>query len=174
MEKKEIKKLTDSIIRVNHAGEYGAEKIYRGQKAILKNLPLEKEINKMLEEERKHLKKFNDLVVKRNVRPTLLMPLWNIGGYSMGIVTAVLGKKSTMTCTEAVEEVICEHYKNQEKILKNIDKELYAIVKKFHKDEEKHKIKAKELGSGENLGHKILKKSIKGITKIAIKLSEKI
>ncbi len=168
------KKIIEAMIRVNHAGEYGAENIYKGQIAVLKNLKVKKILSEMLEEEQKHLNKFNEVIIERRIRPTLLSPLWKIGGYSMGVVTAILGPKSTMACTEAVEEVICEHYAKQAIFLKNNDKELFKVVTEFIKDEEKHKNEAIGRGTGTSLRHKLLKKTIRGITKTAIKISQKI
>lgn len=169
-----MNKKIEEIIRVNQAGEYGAQKIYRGQLAVLKNFPIAKEINKMLLEEEKHLNKFNDLIASRKVRPTALSPLWHVGGYALGVFTAILGPKSTMACTEAVEEVICKHYDDQSLYLKKNDKELYKIVKAFSEDEKKHMNKAISYGTGDSIRHKILKKTIKAITKTAIKISKKI
>ena len=167
------KNIISEMIRVNHAGEYGAERIYKGQKAVLNNLPLSVEIDKMLNEESIHLQVFNDLINKRRIRPTILSPVWHIGGYTMGLMTAMLGPKYTMACTEAVEEIIYEHYTRQAKFLENKDKELFDIVNKFAEEEKKHKEKAINHGTGNSLGHFLVKKGIKKITKVAIFLSKK-
>ena len=169
-----MKNKISEIVRVNQAGEYGAQKIYEGQLAVLKNLPISLEIKKMLKEEEKHLNKFNELIIKKRIRPTVLSPLWSLGGYSLGVFTAILGPKSTMACTEAVEEIICQHYEEQSIFLKENDPELYKIVLNFSKDEKNHLNKAISHGTGEDFAHKILKKTIKFITKSAIKISEKI
>ena len=119
------------IIRVNQAGELGAIQIYKGQLAVLKRKEIAKELIEMLEKEKKHYEKFNNLIREYKVRPTALSPLWERGAFLLGVVTAVLGKKSTMACTEAVEEVIIDHYQKQTQYLKGKDNNLAKITKKF-------------------------------------------
>ena len=131
-------KIISEMIRVNQAGEFGAQKIYEGQLAVLKN---DKTIKKMSEQEKKHLETFNKILIKRGVRPTALSPFWDLGGYLLGVTTALIDRKAAMACTVAVEEVIEEHYKEQENILKkdNTEKELIKIIKKFREEEIEHK-----------------------------------
>ena len=125
----------DSGTNTISAGELGAIQIYKGQLAVLKNKPIAKEIISMLKQEEKHYKTFSDLLIKHNIRPTLLSPLWKVGGFSLGVFTAILGKESTMACTEAVEEVIVKHYQQQTKYLKKNKNELYKITSNFAKEE---------------------------------------
>ncbi len=162
------------IIRVNQAGELGAIQIYKGQLAVLKRKEIAKELVEMLEKEKKHYEKFNNLIREYKVRPTALSPLWKRGAFLLGVVTAVLGKKSTMACTEAVEEVIIDHYENQSKYLKDKDKRLSKITKKFCKEEKEHLEIANTYDTGSDPIHNALKRGIKLISKLAIKASEKI
>ena len=163
----------NQIIRVDLAGEKGAIEIYKGQLAIIKDKSLSKEIKEMLIKEEEHFKKFSELLVKYKVRPTILDPLWKLGAFSLGIVSASLGKKATMACTEAVEEVIIEHYERQAKYLKGKDEYLRKITERFASDEKEHMHKAKEFDTGTDPFHKTFKFSVKAISKMAIKISEK-
>ncbi len=167
-------KRIDEIIRVDLAGEKGAIQIYKGQLAVLKNKPLSKEILTMLEKEQEHYKKFVELLLEYKVRPTLLDPIWNMGAYGLGVISAALGKKATMACTEAVEEVIIDHYERQAKFLKNKDTALHKITQKFAADEKEHMDLAKEFDTGQDILHRTFKLGIKTLSKIAIRVSEKI
>ena len=169
-----MKKKIEEIVRVDQAGELGAVNIYKGQLAVLKRKKIAKELTEMLQQEEKHYEKFSKLLIDYNVRPTILSPFWKAGAYGLGLFTAILGPKATMACTEAVEEVIVKHYNDQSNFLKNKDKKLYNITKKFAKEEEEHMKISKNYDTGKDLGHTLLKSSIKKISKIAIKLSEKI
>ena len=164
----------NQIIRVDLAGEKGAIEIYKGQLALIKDKNFSKEIELMLEKEKEHLETFSKILVKYKVRPTILDPLWKIGAFGLGIVSAALGKKATMACTEAVEEVIIQHYENQSKYLKNKDKYLEKVTAKFAADEKEHMHKAKEYDTGDDTFHNVFKKGVKAISKIAIKVSERI
>ena len=109
------KSILDQIIRVDHAGEYGATRIYDGQIAVFgKDSKIGKTIQHMADQEQEHIDKFNELLVEKRVRPTALLPLWNIAGFALGAGTALMGEKSAMACTEAVEKVIGEHYREQQ------------------------------------------------------------
>ena len=169
MSKKRIKE----IIRVNQAGELGAIQIYKGQLAVLRNRPISKELQTMLEKEYKHYETFNELIRSYKVRPTLLSPIWKRGAFGLGVITAIMGKKATMACTEAVEEVIIEHYDQQSKYLKDKDKKLSLLTEKFRNEEAEHLDVAKNHDTGSDLFHNTLKKSIGALSKIAIKISEK-
>ncbi|XP_038619867.1 5-demethoxyubiquinone hydroxylase, mitochondrial isoform X2 [Tachyglossus aculeatus] len=134
--------MVDRIIRVDHAGEYGANRIYAGQMAVLGRTSVGPVIQKMWDQEKDHLKKFNDLMITFRVRPTLLMPLWNVVGFALGAGTAFLGREGAMACTVAVEESIANHYNNQIRALMEEDPEKYEellqIIKKFRDEELEH------------------------------------
>lgn len=160
------------ILRVNHAGEYGAVRIYQGQISASKNtdLPL---LNHMMEQEKVHLAYFESQIEKRLLRPTLLLPLWDIGGYMLGKMAAFIGPKTAMLCTEAVEEVINEHYLSQKQILSDMNEhELVSKVEQFRLEELEHHDIAIENGSIEAPGYKIVKNIISNICKLAICLSK--
>ena len=119
------KSILDQIIRVDHAGEYGATRIYDGQIAVFgKDSKIGKTIQHMADQEQEHIDKFNELLVEKRVRPTALLPLWNIAGFALGAGTALMGEKSAMACTVAVEKVIGEHYREQQDLLEDDEKEL--------------------------------------------------
>ncbi|MGV2432959.1 MAG UNVERIFIED_CONTAM: demethoxyubiquinone hydroxylase family protein [Rickettsiaceae bacterium] len=157
----------DEILRVNHAGEYGAIRIYQGQIARISEN--KSTIEEMLLQEEEHLTYFKNEITKRKTRPTLLMPLWHVGGYIMGYFTAFLGPKYAMLCTEAVEEVIDEHYAKQHELLQSLgDKELANKVEQHRLDEVEHKKIAIDSGSMEVRGYPYIKLAINSICKFAI------
>uniref|UniRef100_A0A8C5QQH1 5-demethoxyubiquinone hydroxylase, mitochondrial n=1 Tax=Leptobrachium leishanense TaxID=445787 RepID=A0A8C5QQH1_9ANUR len=138
----EEKAMLDRIIRVDHAGEYGANRIYAGQMAVLGRSSVGPIIQHMWDQEKDHLQKFNELMVAHRVRPTVLLPFWNVAGFTLGAVTALLGKKGAMACTVAVEATISNHYNNQIRTLMERDPEKYRslleTLKKFRDEELEH------------------------------------
>ncbi len=174
-------KKLEEIIRVDHAGERGAIKIYDGQLFALQLLKadseLEKKVSEMKEHEKEHLKYFEQQLAERNIRPTLFLPFWDMLGTALGFGTAILGKKATMLCTASVEEVIDQHYKDQIEYISNNEKEekeLLKKVKKFREDELEHRDTAYEEGADKDGLYGILDAIIKTGSKAAIKISEKI
>ncbi len=131
MIKETSKNKIDSILRVDHAGETAAAKIYDGQLAVLKNTPVGPTIQHMKDQEEEHLDTFNRLLVENDTRPTALLPLWNVMGYGLGVASALMGEKAAMACTIAVEEVIGEHYAKQADTLDKSHKELKSTLEKF-------------------------------------------
>ena len=172
------KKTLEEIIRVDHAGERGAIKIYEGQLLALntfkKNEKLKKLIEEMKEHEKEHLEYFEKEIQKRKIKPTYLLPLWDLMGVTLGFGTALLGKKAAMLCTASVEEVIEDHYQNQIKKLGNDEMDLKAKIEKFKGDEINHKNIAYEAGASNKGFYSILDKIIKTGSRIAITISEKI
>ena len=177
MEKTNPKTL-EEIIRVDHAGERGAIKIYEGQLLALKTIKqddgLKDIIEEMKEHEKEHLEYFEKEIHKRNIKPTYLLPLWDLMGVALGFGTAMLGKKASMLCTASVEEVIENHYQNQIKKLGEDEIELKEKIKKFKDDEINHKNIAYETGATNKGIYSIMDKIIKTGSKIAITVSEKI
>ena len=176
--KKTDKKELEEIIRVDHAGERGAIKIYEGQLLALKTFinddELKKKIEEMKEHEKEHFEYFDKEIQKRNIKPTKLLPLWDLMGITLGFGTAMLGKKAAMLCTASVEEVIDGHYKDQTYKLQEDEKELKEKIKKFREDELHHKDIAYESGATKTGFYNILDKVIKTSSRIAITISEKI
>ena len=176
--KKTNQKTLEEIIRVNHAGERGAIKIYEGQLLALKTIKqdeiLKDKIEEMKEQEKKHLEYFEKEIQKRKIKPTYLLPLWDIIGVTLGFGTALLGKKAAMLCTASVEEVIEDHYQNQLKKLGNDEMELKAKIEKFMGDEVDHKNMAYEAGATNKGMYSIMDKVIRVGSRIAITVSEKI
>lgn len=177
MEKTNPKTL-EEIIRVDHAGERGAIKIYEGQLLALKTIKqdekLKNTIEEMKEHEREHLEYFEKEIQKRKIKPTQFLPLWDVMGVALGFGTAIMGKKTTMLCTAAVEEVIEDHYNKQIKKIGDDEKDLKNKIEKFRNDEIDHKNIAYELGATNKGLYSIMNKLIKTGSKIAIKISEKI
>jgi 3-demethoxyubiquinol 3-hydroxylase len=163
-----------SMIRVNHAGEYGAKRIYEGQLAVLRGKPSYATIARMKEQELVHLQAFEAMVRDRYVRPTALMPLWHVGGWVLGAATAALGEKAAMACTVAVESVISEHYASQEKMLGDEESELKTIIATFRADEMEHHDEGLAHGAEETHAYPLLYHGIRGITALAITLSKRI
>ena len=171
-------KIIEEIIRVDHAGERGAIKIYEGQllalKTIKENQSLKEKIEEMWEQEQEHLNYFENEIQKRKIKPTYLLPLWDIMGVTLGFTTAMLGKKATMPCTASVEEVIEDHYQNQLKKIGNDEIDLKAKIEKFKRDEVNHKNIAYETGATNKGLYSVMDKVIKTGSRIAITISEKI
>ena len=175
---KNNKKKIEEFIRVDHAGERGAIKIYEGQllalNTFIKNEELKKTIEEMKEHEKEHFEYFENEIKERNIKPTRLLPLWDLLGVGLGFGTTILGKKAAMLCTASVEEVIQEHYADQIKQLEVDEKKLKDKITKFRDDELNHKDIAYEEGATKKGIYSILDKVIKTSSKIAIRISEKI
>ncbi len=177
MEKTDRKTL-EEIIRVDHAGERGATKIYEGQLLALKTIKqdetLKDKIEKMKEQEKEHLEYFEKEIQKRKIKPTSLLPLWDIMGVALGFSSALLGKKATLLCTASVEEVIDGHYQNQLKKLGSDEKDLKKKIEEFKRDEINHKNIAYEAGATNKGFYSIMDQVIRTGSRIAITISEKI
>ena len=165
------------MIRVDHAGEYGAVRIYQGQLAVLEAVSGDAKalaaIRRMAEQEARHLERFDQIVNERRVRPTALSPLWNVAGFALGAATALLGSRAAMACTAAVEEVIDDHYGRQLERLDS-DPELKEAVTEFRADEIAHRDEALAHGAKQAPAHRLLSDGIKAGCRLAIRLSEKI
>ena len=176
--KKTNQKTLEEIIRVDHAGERGAIKIYEGQLLALKTIKqdndLKDKIEEMKEQEKEHLEYFEKEIQKRKIKPTYLLPLWDVMGVALGFGTIILGKKAAMLCTASVEEVIEDHYQNQLKKLGNDEMDLKAKIEKFQREEANHKNIAYESGATNKGLYSIMDKVIKTGSRIAITISEKI
>ena len=169
------KNILDEIIRVDHAGEYGATRIYDGQIAIFgKNSKIGKTIQHMADQEQEHIEKFNELIIEKRVRPTALLPLWNVAGFALGAGTALMGEKAAMACTVAVEKVIGEHYRDQQELLKDDEEELRKTIAKFEKDELEHHDIGLEHDAEKAPGYTVMTKVIEIGCKTAIAISKKI
>jgi ubiquinone biosynthesis monooxygenase Coq7 len=169
------KDLWARMLRVNHAGEYGATRIYAGQMAVLGRLA---SLEKMADEESQHLQLFTDLMVKHGVRPTVLQPLWSIVGFGLGVVTAALGEKAAHACTIAVEDVIEDHYQHQLNQLVPSTSPLAETLRKTivhcQLEEIAHRQEAVKLGGEDAPLFPLLSGVIKTSTRIAIWLSERV
>ena len=176
--KKTDQKKIEEFIRVDHAGERGAIKIYEGQllalKTICKDVNLQQTIEEMKIHEKEHADYFEMEIKKRNIKPTKFLPLWDLLGISLGFGSTILGKKAAMLCTASVEEVIDEHYKNQINQLESDEIDLKEKIIKFREDELHHKDIAYEEGATKEGLYYILDKLIKTGSKLAINISEKI
>lgn len=162
------------IIRVNHAGEYGAKRIYAGQLAVLGKSSCGDMLRHMAAQEQEHLDYFADEMVARRVRPTALMPFWHIAGWALGAGTALLGEKAAMACTVAVEAVIGDHYAEQEGELNEEESALRAKIHQFREEELEHHDSALEHGAEKTPLYGLLTKAISMNTKLAIWLAKRV
>lgn len=173
-----VKARRQAMLRVDHAGEYGAVRIYQGQLAVLgrpaATAETAEKIREMAAGEQRHLETFDRMLVETGTRPTALRPLWDIAGFALGAATALMGERAAMACTAAVEEVIDHHYAEQAEALGGHDQELLGIVEEFRADEAQHRQTALDAGAEEAPGYKLLSAVIKAGCRAAIKLSEKI
>ena len=176
--KRSNKNKVEEFIRVDHAGERGAIKIYEGQLLALNTLIKDENLKKTIEEmkihEKEHCDYFENEIKKRNIKPTKLLPLWDLLAVGLGFGSTILGKKAAMLCTASVEEIIEEHYLNQINQLESDEKKLKETIEKFRLDELHHKNIAYEKGANKKGLYSILDKVIKTGSKIAINISEKI
>ena len=175
---KNSKKKVEEFIRVDHAGERGAVKIYEGQLLALNTLIKDENLKKTIEEmkihEKEHCEFFENEIKKRKIKPTKLLPLWDLLGIGLGFGSTILGKKAAMLCTASVEEVIDEHYQNQINQLGSEERNLKKKIIKFRQDELHHKDIAYEKGATKKGFYSIMDKIIKTGSKLAINISEKI
>ena len=175
---KNLKTRVEEFIRVDHAGERGAVKIYEGQllalNTIIKDDDLKKTIEEMKIHEKEHCEFFENEIKKRNIKPTKFLPLWDLLGVGLGFGSTILGKKAAMLCTASVEEVIDKHYQNQIDELGSEEKELKKKIIKFREDELHHKDIAYEKGATKSGVYSIMDKIIKTGSRLAINISEKI
>lgn len=164
----------EEVIRVDHAGEYGAKRIYQGQLAILRNTRHGPIIEHMQEQEQVHLDAFSRLIAQRRVRPTALLPLWHVAGFALGAATAAMGYRAAMACTVAVEEAIDEHYQEQEATLGEDEAALKADIARFRAEELEHR----DIGIANEAeltpAYRLLSAVIKAGCKVAIKVAEKV
>ena len=176
--KKTNSKKVEEFIRVDHAGERGAIKIYEGQllalNTFIKDENLKKTVEEMKIHEKEHCDYFESEIKKRNIKPTKLLPLWDLLCVGLGFGSTILGRKAAMLCTASVEEVIDEHYTNQINQLNSDEKKLKEKITKFRQDELHHKNIAYEKGATKKGLYGILNKVIKTGSKIAINISEKV
>lgn len=166
--------LVARMIRVDHAGEFGAARIYDGQLAVLGRKPVGDTIRHMAAQEQKHLAAFNELVADRRVRPTLLSPLWHAAGFALGAATAAMGERAAMACTVAVEEVIDEHYAGQAEQLGEDQAELKDTIETFRQEELEHRDIGLQHGAEEAPGYELLSGAVKAGSRLAIWLSERL
>ena len=168
----------EEFIRVDHAGERGAVKIYEGQLLALNTLVKDENLKKTIEEmkihEKEHCEFFENEIKKRKIRPTRFLPLWDLLGVGLGFGSTLLGKKAAMLCTASVEEVIDVHYQNQINQLGTDEKDLKKKIIKFREDELHHKDIAYEKGASKKGFYSIMDKIIKTGSKLAIRISEKV
>jgi len=162
------------IMRVDHAGEYGAARIYAGQLAILARSDKAPLLRDMQDQERQHLEHFNDLIVRRRVRPSALLPLWHLAGFALGAVTAVLGERAAMACTVAVEEAIDGHYASQIAALDDSEAELRDTLSRFRDEELTHRDIGLQHGAEQAPGYRLLSAAIKAGCRAAIRISERL
>ena len=165
----------ESMLRVDQAGEYGATRIYAGQLAVLRrNCPEAKLIARMAAQEERHLDRFNALMAARRVRPTALQPVWNVAGFALGAVTALMSEKAALACTDAVETVIDRHYGEQLEQLGEDDPQLASDLAEFRADELEHRDTARAAGATGAFGYPLLTAAIRAGCRVAIELSKRI
>jgi len=164
----------ERMIRVDHAGEYGAKRIYQGQLAVLRGTKHEPVLRHMQAQEQVHLDTFSRLIGERGVRPTALLPLWHLAGFALGAVTAAIGPRAAMACTVAVEEAIDEHYREQHATLGDDEATLKAHIETFRAEELEHR----DIGLANEAelapAYKAMAAVIKVGCKVAIKVSERV
>ena len=164
----------ERAIRVDHAGEYGAKRIYQGQIAVLRGTRYEPVLRHMQAQEQVHLDTFSRLIAERRVRPTALLPVWHLAGFALGAGTAMLGPRAAMACTVAVEEAIDEHYRAQEAALGEDEAALKAHIRKFRAEELEHRDIGLEHEAEQAPAYRLLSAAIKAGCKVAIKVSERV
>jgi 3-demethoxyubiquinol 3-hydroxylase len=168
------RQVVERVIRVDHAGEYGAKRIYQGQLAVLGRGEKGPVLRHMQAQEQVHLDTFSELIARRRVRPTALLPLWHLAGFALGAVTAALGERAAMACTVAVEETIDEHYASQTATLGEDEAPLRETIERFRAEELEHRDIGLEHGAEQAPGYRLITLAIKAGCRLAIKASERI
>ena len=168
------REVLERTIRVDHAGEYGAKRIYEGQLAVLGRTKYGPLIEHMKTQEQVHLDTFSRLIGERRVRPTALLPFWHVAGFALGAASALLGHRGAMACTVAVEEAIDEHYRAQEATLGDDEAELRTDIARFRAEELEHRDTGLEHEAEQAPAYRLLSAAIKTGCKIAIKISERV
>lgn len=169
-----VREIAERMIRVDHAGEYGATRIYAGQLAVLGRGAKGDVIRHMQAQEQLHLRTFNAMIADRRVRPTALLPFWHLAGFALGAVTAALGEKAAMACTVAVEEAIDEHYTAQLETLGAAEPALRETIERFRSEELEHREIGLEHGAEQAPGYRFLSRVIKAGCRAAIAVSERV
>jgi ubiquinone biosynthesis monooxygenase Coq7 len=165
----------DTMIRVDQAGEFGATRIYAGQLAVMGDrAPHAAEVGRMAEQEAGHRAKFDALMARRGVRPTLLQPLWSAAGFALGAATALIGPEAAMACTAAIETEIDRHYTEQLDELGDSDAELSAMIREFRDDERAHLGAALEAGAERAPAYPLMFNAIRLGCRAAIRLSTRL
>jgi ubiquinone biosynthesis monooxygenase Coq7 len=162
------------MIRVDHAGEYGAVRIYAGQLAVLGRGANGEALRHMRDQEQAHLERFNEMVADRRVRPTALLPFWHLAGFALGFATAAMGSRAAMACTVAVEEAIDTHYTSQIEELGDTEPPLREALEKFRADEREHRDVALAHGAEQAPGYRLLSAAIRAGCRVAIRVSERL
>lgn len=166
------------MLRVDHAGEVAAKRIYEGQLAVLSQSPNARPgvavIEEMAAKENAHLAVFERLIGEHGVRPTALSPVWDVASYSLGVISAALGVNTAMACTAAVEEVISEHYRDQLQELGSDAPELAAVIREFHADELAHRETALAHGAETAFAYAPLSEIIKAGCRLAIRIAARV
>jgi 3-demethoxyubiquinol 3-hydroxylase len=164
----------ERFIRVDHAGEYGAKRIYQGQIAVRGRGPNGDVLRHMQAQEQVHLDKFSSLIAERRVRPTALLPFWHVAGFALGALTAAMGDRAAMACTVAVEEAIDEHYRGQSAVLGEDEAELRGTIETFRAEELEHRDIGLAHEAEQAPGFRVLRAVIKAGCKVAIAVSERV
>jgi ubiquinone biosynthesis monooxygenase Coq7 len=164
----------ERMIRVDHAGEYGAKRIYQGQLAVLGRSDKAELLRHMQAQEQVHLDTFTDLIGRRRVRPTALLPFWHVAGFILGAATAALGERAAMACTVAVEEAIDEHYSQQSAWLGDDERELRDTIETFRAEELEHRDIGLANEAERAPAYGLLSRVIKAGCKVAIAVSERV
>jgi len=164
------------LLRVNHAGEYGARRIYEGQLAVLGRTEKAPILRHMLEQEIEHLRAFDRMLPERRVRPTAMQPFWHLAGFALGTTTALMGSRAAMACTVAVEEVIDEHYAEQVEALADVpeEQELRDTLERFRQEELEHRDIGLEHEAEQAPAYEVLSALIKAGSRAAIWLSKRV
>jgi ubiquinone biosynthesis monooxygenase Coq7 len=162
------------MIRVDHAGEYGATRIYAGQLAVLRRSDKAGLLRHMRDQEQVHLDTFKSLIAERHVRPTALLPLWHLAGFALGAATAAMGERAAMACTVAVEETIDAHYSEQIERLPDAETPLRETIEKFRAEELEHRDTALANDAENAPGYRLISAVIRTGCRLAIRLSERL
>jgi ubiquinone biosynthesis monooxygenase Coq7 len=166
---------TASMLRVDQAGEFGATRIYDGQRAIMGDRhPASRLIARMASQEQAHRAHFDRMIAERGVRPTLLTPIWNVAGFALGAATALIGPEAAMACTAAIETEIDRHYGEQLEEIGDHDPELREAITQFRAEEAEHRNTAIAAGAERAPVYPLLSAAIRFGCRAAITLSKRI
>lgn len=158
------------VIKVDHAGEHGAVCIYTAQIlfARLTAPGLVEELVGFREHERAHRKIFEDELARRSHPRCRSYWLCGLGGFVLGAVTGLLGRRAIAATTVAIESVVLRHLRQQIAELSTDDPRAVAAIAAIIEDEMHHHDQSARHVDGSGAWSRVLTPVVSGSTEAVI------